>query len=250
MNQSFRKAIKSGQTLISTIITLPCPQVGEILADAGFDWLFIDGEHAPYEIGKIQSMLQAIGNKCPCVVRVPGAEDHFIKQVLDTGADGIIVPMVNTPQVAEQIVNSTKYPPLGNRGLGLGRAQGYGFGASDYIKCANEDIAVIAQIEHIVAVKNLESILDIGGIDAIFIGPYDLSGSLGKPGQLDDPEVQNAIHQVRDICIKRQKPVGIFAIDVKTAKPFIDQGYSLIVVGMDALMIGNAASDIQSALKP
>jgi 2-dehydro-3-deoxyglucarate aldolase/4-hydroxy-2-oxoheptanedioate aldolase len=250
MNQPFRNTLKSGKTLISTIITLSSPQVGEILADAGFDWLFIDGEHAPYEIGKIQSILQAIGNKCPCVVRIPGHEDHFIKQVLDTGVDGIIAPMVNTPRIAEQIVESAKYPPSGNRGLGFGRAQGYGLGASDYINRANEDIAVIVQIEHVAAVQNLESILTVEGIDAVFIGPYDLSSSLGKPGQLDDPEVQDAIHRVRDICILRQKPVGIFAINVETAKPFMEQGYSLIVVGMDALMIGNSANDILTALKP
>jgi 2-dehydro-3-deoxyglucarate aldolase/4-hydroxy-2-oxoheptanedioate aldolase len=148
MKYSFRKELLGGKKLIGTLVSLPCPQVTEILCDAGFDWLFIDGEHSPLGMGDIQNMLQAAGDRCSCVVRIPANDEVFIKQVLDVGASGIIAPHVNTAEIAEQVVRFSKYPPIGERSVGVARANAYGFQFADYIKNANEQLAVVVQIEH------------------------------------------------------------------------------------------------------
>jgi 2-dehydro-3-deoxyglucarate aldolase/4-hydroxy-2-oxoheptanedioate aldolase len=250
MKYSFRKELLGGKKLIGTLVSLPCPQVTEILCDAGFDWLFIDGEHAPLGMGDIQNMLQAAGDRCSCVVRIPANDEVFIKQVLDVGASGIIAPHVNTAEIAEQVVRFSKYPPIGERSVGVARASAYGFQFADYIKNANEQLAVVVQIEHVEAARNIESILEVDGVDAAFIGPYDLSASMGKPGKISDPEVQGYISQVRNACRQRKKPIGIFAISVDDAIPYLDQGYALIAVGVDTMMLGQAAQDIVNKIKP
>ena len=249
MKYSFRKELLSGQKMIGTLVSLPSPQVTEMLCDAGFDWLFIDGEHAPLAMGDIQNILQAAGNRCPCVVRIPAHDEVFIKQVLDMGAPGIIVPHVNTAEIAAQVVSFAKYPPVGTRSVGVARASGYGFQFEDYVRNANEQLAVVVQIEHVEAARNIESILDVEGIDAAFIGPYDLSASMGKPGQISDPDVQRYMGQVRDACLRRKKPIGIFAISVEDARPYVNQGYTLIAVQVDTLMLGQAARDVLAGIK-
>jgi 2-dehydro-3-deoxyglucarate aldolase/4-hydroxy-2-oxoheptanedioate aldolase len=249
MKYSFRKELLSGNILIGTLVSLPCPSVTEILCDAGFDWLFIDGEHSPLTIGDIQNMLQAAGDHCSCVVRIPANDEVFIKQVLDVGASGIIAPHVNTAEIAERVVRFAKYPPTGERSVGVARASAYGFQFADYVKNANDQLAVVVQIEHVDAARNIESILEVDGVDAAFIGPYDLSASMGKPGKIQDPEVQGYMNQVREACRQRNKPIGIFAISVEDARPYLDQGYALIVVGVDTMMLGQAAQGIVKKMK-
>ena len=249
MKYSFRKELLGGKKLIGTLVSLPSPSVTEILCDAGFDWLFIDGEHSPLTIGDIQNMLQAAGDRCSCVVRIPANDEVFIKQVLDVGAAGIIAPHVNTAEIAEQVVRFAKYPPSGERSVGVARASAYGFQFADYVKNANDQLAVVVQIEHVEAARNIESILEVDGVDAVFIGPYDLSASMGKPGKIQDPEVQNYMNQVREACRQCKKPIGIFAINVEDARPYLDQGYALVAVGVDTMMFGQAARDIVKKMK-
>ncbi len=244
MKLRFRKELLSGKKMIGALVSLPSPSVVEILCDAGFDWLFIDGEHSPLTSGDIQNMLQAAGDRCSCVVRIPANDEVFIKQVLDVGASGIIAPHVNTAEIAEQVVRFAKYPPAGERSVGVIRASAYGFKFADYVENANDQLAVIVQIEHVEAARNIESILEVAGVDAAFIGPYDLSASLGKPGKIADPDVQDCMRRVRDACQQRKKPLGIFAISVDDARPYIDQGYTLVTVGVDAMMLGQAARDV------
>ena len=249
MKLTFRKELLSGKKMIGTLVSLPSPGVTEILCDAGFDWLFIDGEHSPLTIGDIQNMLQAAGDRCSCVVRIPANDEVFIKQVLDVGASGIIAPHVNTAEIAEQVVRFAKYPPSGSRSVGVARASAYGFQFADYVKNANDQLAVVVQIEHVEAARNIESILEVDGVDAAFIGPYDLSASMGIPGKISDSEVQNCMHQVREACAQRNKPLGIFAISVDDARPYLEQGYALIAVGVDTMLIGQAAQDIVKKMK-
>ncbi|MGD2096452.1 MAG: aldolase/citrate lyase family protein [Desulfobacterales bacterium] len=249
MNLNFRKKLLSGQTLIGTVVTQSNPAMAEILADAGFDWLWIDAEHSPMEMGDIQGILQAVENRCACVVRVPTSNEVYLKKALDIGAPGIIAPHVDSVEIAEQVVKWIKYPPLGERSIGVARAHKYGLDVAGYMDNANDRIAVIVQIEHVRGAQDIDKILDVDGVDAVLIGPYDLSGSLGKPGQIDNPEVKKYINRVRDVCLARQKPIGIIGITVEAAKPFLTQGYSLVAVGIDTMIFGHAARDILSQMR-
>jgi 2-dehydro-3-deoxyglucarate aldolase len=246
---NFREALARGTPLVGPVVTLPCPGVVEILAEVGYDWFFIDGEHGPMDIGHIVGLLQAAQGRCPCLVRVPSSEDVFIKRALDAGADGIIVPLVNSAETARRVVDSAKYPPEGKRSVGGGRAHTYGFTFDRYLATANARVAVVLQVEHVQAARNIESILDVAGIDAIFVGPYDMSASLGKPGRIDDPEVQAHIFAVRDACRRRGMPLGIFVAAAEAAPPFIRQGFTLLAVGADAGLLGEAARRSLTAAK-
>lgn len=249
MKSNFRRRLLHGECLAGTIVTLPCPQMAELLSRSGFDWLFIDAEHGPLSVGDIQLLLQAAQPHCPCVVRVAANDDVHIKQVLDTGADGIIAPQVNDADTAAQVVAQAKYPPLGRRSVGIARAHAYGDAFSEYVAQANDRVAVIVQVEHLDAVANIASILEVAGIDGVLIGPYDLSASMGKPGQIDDVDVQSQIETVRQACFRRKIAMGIFGVDAAAVQPFLKQGYTLVAVGMDTLLMSQSARRVLSGLK-
>src|SRR5262249_5083042 len=154
------------------------------------------------------------GAAMPCVVRLPVAAEVPIKKALDVGAAGIIAPQVNSAVQAEQIVRLAKYAPAGARGVGIGRAHRYGLKLREYIADANQRTAVIVQAEHIDAVRNIESIVGVEGIDAVLIGPYDLSASLGRLGQVDHPDVVQAIDRVTEVCLQNGVRLGIFGVSV------------------------------------
>ena len=162
---------------------------------------------------KLLSILQAVGHRVPCIVRVPAAEEVAIKRVLDLGATGIIAPQVNTAEQAAAVVRAARYAPQGQRGVGLARAHGYGFQFQSYVESANEQIAVIVQAEHALAVENIEQIVQVEGVDAVQLGPYDLAASLGKMGQVDDPEVTQAIDHVTKTCQAANHAVGLLRGD-------------------------------------
>lgn len=245
----FRTRLTRGETLLGTMVTLPSAAVAEILADAGFDWLFIDGEHGPLETHDILAMLQAVGDRTPCLVRVPAAGEIPIKTVLDLGADGIIVPQVNSAEEAARVVQCARYAPLGSRGVGLARAHGYGRRFREYVETANERTVVVVQAEHVRAVENIEEIVQVPGIDAVLLGPYDLSASLGKMGQIDDPAVVAAIERVTTVCQRARLPLGYFGVTAAAVQPFIDRGYTLITAGVDTLLLGQAAGQLLKQLQ-
>ena len=249
LNYNFLKKLSGGEILIGTIITLPSPEIAEILSFAGFDWLFIDTEHTTLEVPDVQRILQCIQGRCPCIVRVPSGDELWIKKFLDIGADGIIVPLVNSAEEAQKIIRFCKYPPDGSRSVGISRAHGYGMKFREYVDFANDSIAVIIQIEHVDAVRNIHSIVQVPGIDGIFVGPYDLSGSMGKVGKVDDQEVQQNIEIVKTACMNAGVPVGIFGFDVECVKSHIDKGYTLIAVGMDTVFLGKTAQETVKALQ-
>lgn len=240
LTESFREQLRSGKTLIGTFITLPSPEVGELLAGAGFDWLFLDMEHAPFSVRDIQHIVRA-ASPCPCVVRTPSADDVWIKKALDTGTAGIIIPHVNSAETAVQIVRSAKYPPLGTRSAGISRAQGYGSRFQEYLATANDQIAVILQIEEVGGVSQIDSIVRVPGVDAVFVGPYDLSGSLGKPGRVDDKDVMEEIEKLRKACRSASIPIGVFGVNADAVMPYIDRGFTLIAAGSDTLLLIESA---------
>ena len=241
MKHPLRARLLAGDLLIGTIVTLPTPEVAEILAGLGFDWLFIDGEHAPIGARDAQALLQAAGPDCPCLVRVPAGDEVWIKKALDIGAAGVIVPQVHSAEQAEQVVRLCKYPPRGARGVGVARAHGYGRRFTEYLATANDEVTVVIQAESAEAVDNIDSIVQVPGIDAVLIGPYDLSSSLGKTGQLDDPAVTGAIAAIRESCEQAGIKLGVFGLDAAAVQPFIAQGFSLIAVGIDAVLLSRAA---------
>jgi 2-keto-3-deoxy-L-rhamnonate aldolase RhmA len=243
MFSDFRQRLLGGERLVGTMVTLDSPEVVEILVLVGFDWLFFDAEHAPLGDGSMQRMIQAAG-KTPCVIRLPDHGESSVKRALDMGAAGIIVPQVNTAEQAEKIVGYSRYAPEGMRGVGVGRAQGYGLNFNEYVAQANENIAVIVQAEHIAAVEDIHDIASVEGLDAVFVGPYDLSASLGKLGQVEDAAVIEAIDRVERVCTTLGKRLGIFAMSVEAVAPFARKGYTLLTVGIDTNMLGSAAKKL------
>jgi len=247
MSEPFAIRLRRGDRLVGSFVTLPALEVPELLSAAGFDWLVIDCEHAPLDVLWAQRLMQAA--RVPCVVRVADGGEATLKRALDTGAAGVLVPMVNTAQQARAIVSSCKYPPLGTRGVGIVRAQRYGLGFQEYVAQANEMTTVIVQVEHIAAVENIDAIVAVEGVDAVFVGPYDLSGSMGRLGEVDHIDVLAAIEGVRDACERTAMPLGIYVGSAAAARPYLEKGFTLVAVGIDALLLGNAARQIAQALK-
>ena len=249
MSLTFRDRLRKRDLLLGTMVTLTDPAVPEILAELGFDWLFIDGEHGPYDTGILLDPLRAASHRTACVVRVAAAEEARIKTVLDLGAEGVIVPMVNSPEQAADVVRWARYAPLGGRGVGLGRAQGYGLRFRDYVASANDRVAVIVQAEHRDAVANIEAIVNVPGIDAVQLGPYDLAASMGLMGQVDHPDVKAAIDHVITTCLAADVPVGWFSVSVDAAQPYIDRGCTLMTTGVDTLLLAGAARGLLQSLR-
>lgn len=249
MSQDFRARLKAGDTLLGTMVTLPTSAAAEILSSVGFDWLFIDGEHGPLETSELMGMLQAVRGRSACLYRVPEAAEVPIKKALDLGADGVIAPQVNTPEQAADVVRWSRYAPLGARGVGLARAHGYGLKFSEYMASANEQVTVVVQAEHALAAENIEKTVQVEGIDAVLLGPYDLSASLGQTGQLDHPSVTQAIDHISKTCQAAGIPLGYFGLSADAVRPYIERGYTLIVAGVDAFMLGTAASRLLANLR-
>ena len=223
--------------------------MAELLSLIGFDWLFVDMEHTSLGVKDVQRILQAVGKEFPCLVRVPSMDEAWIKKVLESGPAGIIVPHVNTPEEVEKILRWSKYPPDGTRSVGISRAQAYGLNLQDYMSTANQALVVLPQVEHIDAVHNLSSYVKVSGLSAVFVGPYDLSGSVGKLGKVNDPEVKGLIQNVQAICSGEGIVTGIFGTDAEAVKSYIDMGYSLIAVGTDTSYLSKSVQDTLLSLR-
>jgi 2-dehydro-3-deoxyglucarate aldolase/4-hydroxy-2-oxoheptanedioate aldolase len=207
--------LRSGKTSVGCVVTMSDLIVSELAGDCGMDFCWIDAEHAPHTIQDVQRHLIALrGTGCAGLVRVRACEPMLIKPYLDLAPDGIIVPMVNTPELAETAVAACRYPTDGIRGCGVRRAVRYGAeDFFDYVKYSKEWPLVICQIEHIDAVKNLDKILKVPGVDSFCIGPCDLSGSMGILNQMDDPELNKVIDEVAAKIKKAGKWLGTAAGD-------------------------------------
>ena len=237
---------------IGSWITLNHPSIAEIMADCGFDWLCVDLEHSVIDYYNAQLLISTIQAKgLKAFVRVGKNEDLIIKRVLDAGADGIIVPMINTKQDALKAVKSVKYPPEGSRGVGLARAQGYGFNFDDYKNKKTNEIKLIVQIEHIDAIKNLDDIISIDGIDGSLIGPYDLSGSMGKPGDYNDDDVIEILNKYENDASKHGKLMGFHVIkpNHRLVREKINRGYNFIAFSLDTIFLGTIAKNEIDKLK-
>jgi 2-keto-3-deoxy-L-rhamnonate aldolase RhmA len=249
MTDGFRERLHGGETLLGTLLNMPSPAVAEVLTAAGFDWLFIDTEHGAIGTSALISILQAVDRDIACIVRVSSLDGGAIKRTLDMGAHGIIVPQVETAAEAADAVRLARYAPEGERGMGLARAHGYGFSFNEYLADANDHIAVVVQAEHARAVENIEAIAAVEGLDAVFLGPYDLSASLGHPGEIEHPVVVEAIEHVTNVCQAAGMPLGYFGVDAKAVAPYIAKGYTLVCAGIDCLLLGGGATSLLAELE-
>lgn len=241
--------LKEGKITFGSWITIGDSIVAEIMANSGFDWLTIDMEHSAITLNIAQNLIRTIElSGCTPLVRVRENNPMIIKQVMDAGAHGVIIPMVNSKEEAEKAVKAVHYPPNGFRGVGLARAQKYGFDFEGYKEWLKKESIIIVQIEHINAVKNLNEILSTEGIDGFIVGPYDLSGSLGIPGEFENKKFKKIIEEVIEIGKKSKKHAGFHVIhpDEKEVKRIIDLGYTFIAVSLDTLFLGSGKKLIQS----
>ncbi len=237
---TLKSKLKNDDLTIGSWITLGHPAIAEIMSRAGFDWLTVDMEHSAITFHQAQQLIQVIdlAGGSP-LVRVSVNDPNLIKRSMDAGAHGVIVPMVNSQADAEQAVASVRYPPHGRRGVGLSRAQGYGLDFAGYAARNQSDSVVIVQVEHIESVNNLASILSVEGVDGFIIGPYDLSGSLGMPGQFDHPEVIAALAEVEKISADFDVVRGFHVIppDPGEVEKKIKQKYRFIAYSLDSLFL-------------
>jgi 4-hydroxy-2-oxoheptanedioate aldolase len=237
-----RQLLRAGEPAFGTFMALGSTLGAEQLAHVGFDWLVIDQEHGAIDATLTQTLLQAISTTDTVpLVRVPWNRGDWIKRALDAGAYGVVVPMVNTRADAEAAVRATRYPPIGDRSIGGSRTRLYG--GNDYVEHANDELALIVQIEHRAAVENAREILSVPGIDAYFIGPGDLCASLGLPNSWDPdfPEYWAALEIVKRAAADAGVPGGIHASPGRVAQ-MVERGYRFIAIGFDISFMTQAAT--------
>jgi 2-dehydro-3-deoxyglucarate aldolase len=249
---SLKKQLKFKKLTIGSWITIANPAIVEIMASAGFEWLVVDMEHSSIDLYQAQILITTIqANNMKALVRVSKNEEVVIKRVLDMGADGIIVPMINTALEAEKAVDYAYYPPRGKRGVGLSRAQQYGQGFNSYKSWLESELVIIAQIEHKDAVKNIDKIISTEGVDGIIIGPYDLSSSMGVPGEYERDDVREAIQKILDECEAQKKPSGFHVIESNPSFLIekIQLGCTFLAFSIDFLFLGDLARDSMAEVK-
>lgn len=246
------KARLSEGGMIGLWLGLTSPLVAELCARRGFDWLVIDGEHAPNDLGTILAQLQAIGQTDAApVVRVPIGEAWLIKQVLDLGAQTVLVPMIETADQAEAMVAAMRYPPQGVRGVGAALARASKFnGIADYLTTANDQTCLILQIESRRGLENLDAITAVDGVDGVFIGPADLAADMGYLGKPGADEVKAAIETAIRRILAASKAAGILTSDHGQAARYLDMGAQFVAVGSDVGLISGAAGSLHAKFKP
>jgi len=243
--EKIKKTFKAGGVSIGSWMSMAHVSIAEILATAGYDWVVIETEHTAIDVSEVLRLIVAIeGKGCIPLVRLAWNDPIQAKAVMDSGAAGVLVPMVNSRADAELAVKGVKYPPMGYRGVGLARAQGYGLTFDAYVEAGNRDSLLMVQIEHIDAVDHIEEIVSVPGIDGTFIGPYDLSMSMGLTGQLDHPEMQAAKKRVLEATRARGLAAGIHLVHPDRAQDelglCVDLGYQFIAMGTDILFLGDS----------
>lgn len=248
----FKAALKNGETVIGCWLSLGDPLSTEIAGTAGFDWLLIDSEHTPYDISRIRMQLMALqASDSHAAVRVPASETWMLKQVLDAGAQTVLVPMVESAEQAQQLVHDVRYPPVGGRGVGYSGARCSRFGAiKDYGQTADDQICLLVQVENMAGLAALDDILAIDGIDGVFIGPADLSADMGHMGQLTHPEVQATMKGAFAKIAASDKAPGVLCTTPEFTQDCMDWGAQFVATGIDLLMLANALRTLREKWKP
>jgi 2-keto-3-deoxy-L-rhamnonate aldolase RhmA len=241
-----RAWLRSGGVKLGTIITIDHPTIVEIARLAGFDWLWIDGEHGRFNEVSAATACAVNAGVPPIFVRLPDHTATAIKRFLDIGSHGIIVPQVSSAAEVDEIARAALYPPRGERSVGVARAQGYGARFAECLR--HQDYAIIVQIETVAGVRNAEAIVGHDAVDAVVIGPYDLSGSFGIPGEIEAPQVVEGVAAVRGLCKRAGKPCGIFAADAKKGEAYAAAGFDLIAVDLDCSVLLSGYKAIRDSI--
>ena len=242
MSGSLRAKLSSGVPIFGSWLQVGNPTVGEVFDACGFDWLAIDCEHTDIGLNQLAAMLRSI-RSAPTLVRVKNNDPLSIRQPLDCGAAGVIVPMVNSAEEARSAVAAAHYPPVGIRGFAYCRANSHGIRFDEYVAEARAQTVVFAMIESVQALNKIGAILQVDGVDGVIVGPYDLSGSLGVPGQTDHPLVRDALDSVVQACLQAGKAAGQHIVDPNPTLVgrSLQQGYTVLALGMDVVFLTRGA---------
>ncbi|MCG5260541.1 4-hydroxy-2-oxoheptanedioate aldolase [Cupriavidus gilardii] len=247
----FKTALAARRPQIGLWLSMAEPYLAEVAATAGFDWLLIDGEHAPNDVRSILAQLQAVAAYPTApVVRAVAGDVPLIKQLLDIGATTLLVPMVDTAEQASMLVSATRYPPQGIRGVGsaVARASRWS-GRADYLDVADDEVCLLVQAETVTALANLEAICAVDGIDGVFIGPADLAASMGHRGNPGHPEVQAAIENAMRTIVASGKAAGTLTSDAALARRYLELGCTFVATGVDVLLFAKAARQLAASFR-
>lgn len=247
----FKQALKEGRAQIGLWQALANPYTVEICADAGYDWLLLDAEHAPNDVPLLVSQLQAMkGTASHAVIRPPIGETWIIKQLLDIGAQTLLIPMVDSRAMAESMVKAVRYPPHGVRGVGAALARASAFNrTADYLQTANDEVCLLLQVESRAGLDALDDITGTEGVDGVFIGPADLAADMGFLGRPGAPEVQAEVEKALQKIQSHGKAAGILTGDLGLAKRYLELGATFVAIGNDVTLLANATTKLLSDFK-
>jgi len=238
-----KQLLLEGKAVVGSAISLPDPFVAEVIGKVGFDFLIIDTEHCPITISELQTVLIGLQpTESVIIVRSAWNDVVRIKQILDVGAEGIVVPWVNSAVEAQQAVAAAKYPPQGIRGCGPRRASRLSSSSDEYFRKANDNILVLGQIETVQAVENLDEILTVEGLDGIMVGPADLACSMGYIHDMQNPAVDEMIDKILAKCKEHEVPFGMFTGTMEKARKWISRGGQIATAGSDVGFIAEGAA--------
>jgi 2-keto-3-deoxy-L-rhamnonate aldolase RhmA len=249
---ALKEKLRRRERLFAGWISYAHPSITETFARAGFDFIAIDMEHSTISLEQAQRIIAASQSEgVPCLPRPVSHANDWIKPLLESGADGLMIQMVNTPEEIETIISHLKYPPVGRRSYGVNRAQFYGFDFDSYVQTWNETSTFIIQVESIDAVENIERLLDYDEVDGVMVGPYDISGSLGVPGQTSHPLVLEASRKVIAACERRGKSCGTQVADatMESVQSLFDLGHTYAVLGSDLFVLWKWAEQMRDLIK-
>lgn len=242
--RTIRASLRSGTSIVGSWMQLTDSNVAEIMGRSGYQWVAIDMEHGPVSLSQLPDLFRALelGGTLP-LARVASPLPINCRQALDQGAAGVVIPMISSAAQLQAIINECHWPPRGRRGVGFQRANVFGKFFDAYVQEAQESL-IIAQIEHVDAVNNLESIIVVEGLDAIMVGPYDLSASLGITGEFENKKYLETLSKILSMCAKHKMPCGIHVVqpDPKMLEQRISEGYTFIAYGVDTVFLNHGAA--------